>query len=125
VEGVEMPRPQNPHELIHAPTPSLPYPNWVDQVGDRQVFLISGLYEYRILAGRDDSGKNGFANAELLARASNSFDEANWSEFCKAPRNKLTASGVRRAIHATDGRRTRVSLNTAFVVTLLLEHYIA
>lgn len=120
-----MPRPQNPHELIHAPTATLQYPDWVEHVGDRAVFRISGLYEYRILAGRDDSGKNGFANPDLLTRAVQTFNEANWGEFCTAPRNPLTASGVRRAIHATDGRRTRVSLHTAFVVTLMLEHYLA
>lgn len=119
-----MPRPSNPQELIYTPSKSVPYPNWVEDVGDRAVFRISGLYEYRVLAGRNDSGRGGFANEARLEQAKETFAKIGWDAYCTVPRNPLAPSGIAGYLKAKQGKRTRLSLYGSFITILMLEHHL-
>lgn len=120
-----MPRPVNPQDLIYAPSDDIPYPNWATDIGDRAVFRVSGLYEFRVLGGRNDAGTDGFANDKRLGRAKDAFAESGWEQHCTEPRNRLTTSGVAKYLKARNGRRTRLSLYSALIIVLMLEDYLA
>lgn len=123
-----MPRPADPHSLIYAPSDpaDMDYPDWVHGVGDRAVFRISGLYDFRVLATRNDSGKGGFANPDRLHAATERFNELGWDRYCTVPRNltthPLSVTGVRNHLRANEGRRTRLSLYSALIIVLMLEN---
>jgi hypothetical protein len=94
------------------------------KVGDRALFRISGLYEYRIIAGRDDQGKHGLANSERLERAKTELQASGWDDYCVHPRSELSQSGIAGYLTATKGRRTRLSLYSALVIILMLEDFL-
>ena len=120
-----MPRPQNPHELIYVSNTDVSYPDWIEDVRDRQVFRICGLWEYRLIPGRDDSGISGFANASRLERAHATLHKIGWEDYCVQPRNPITSKGVLNVIKARDGRRGKVSLHSALTILLMLEDFLS
>ncbi|MVA97994.1 hypothetical protein GN330_12140 [Nitratireductor sp. CAU 1489] len=120
-----MPRPTSPYDLIYAPGDDVAYPDWLHDVGDRSVFRISGLWEYRIATGRDDSGKKGFANPARLERATAKLAQYGWDTYCEPARTPLSATGVATILRARDGRRTKMSLHSALLLILMLEDFLA
>lgn len=120
-----MSRPNHPHDLIYTPSTDVLYPDWVEQIGDRQVFRISGLRQYLVTDGNFNYGGGaGFATEERVENARATLHEIQWDQWCRIPRQRITKSGVIKYAKARQGRNRLLSLYGALLIILMLEDYV-